>query len=201
MFRLEECGGIRKNLFFATAAQALNLVSAVLTSLVVPKALGVGDYGYWQLFSLYSGYTGIAMLGVNDGLVLRLAGKHLSEVNCHTFRGELILVAFSQTVLLAILAVPLVVAWWGSPERLIVVVAVMVNGVICNITTFMSFLLQSVNLTHVQSKVGMACRIAFFAMLLGALVRCTGICAADRHVDAFPVGLHGACMPLHAKSA
>lgn len=96
MFRLEECGGIRKNLFFATAAQALNLVSAVLTSLVVPKALGVGDYGYWQLFSLYSGYTGIAMLGVNDGLVLRLAGKHLSEVNCHTFRGELILVAFRK---------------------------------------------------------------------------------------------------------
>lgn len=169
MFRLEECGGIRKNLFFATAAQALNLVSAVLTSLVVPKVLGVGDYGYWQLFSLYSGYSGIAMLGVNDGLVLRLAGKHLSEVNYHTFRGELILVAFSQTVLLAILAVPLVVAWWGSPERLIVVVAVVVNGVICNITTFMSFLLQSVNLTHVQSKVSMVCRVAFFAMLLGLL--------------------------------
>lgn len=170
MFKLEECGGIRKNLFFATAAQTLNLVSAVLTSLVVPKALGVGDYGYWQLFALYSGYTGIAMLGVNDGLILRLAGKHLSEVNYHAFRGELVLVAFSQAVLLAILAVPLAVVWWGSPERLIVVMAVVVNGIICNITTFMSFLLQSVNLTHVQSKVGMACRVAFLMMLLGLLL-------------------------------
>lgn len=170
MFRLEECGGIRKNLFFATAAQALNLVSAVLTSLVVPKALGVGDYGYWQLFALYSGYTGIAMLGVNDGLVLRLAGKRLGEVDYRAFRGELALVAFSQTVLLVLLSVPLAIVWRDSSERLVVVAAVVANGVISNITTFISFLLQSVNLTHIQSKGGMACRVAFLAMLLGLLL-------------------------------
>lgn len=166
MFKLEECKGVRKNLFFAIAAQVLGFISSIFTSLVVPKALGVDDYGYWQLFVLYSSYTGIAMLGVNDGLVLRLAGKHLDEVDYRAFRGELALVVFSQTIMLILLAFPLAAMWCNSPERLFVAAAVVANGVISNVTTFISFLFQSVNLTHVQSKVGMASRVVFLVMLL-----------------------------------
>ena len=85
IFSTEERGGIAGNLAYAVVAQGIGLLSSILTSLVLPKFLGVEDYAYWQLFLLYSSYSGFALLGLNDGIYLRLGGKRYSEVN----HGEL----------------------------------------------------------------------------------------------------------------
>ena len=68
IFSTEETEGIAGNLAFAIVAQGVGLVSSFLTSLVLPKFLGVEDYAYWQLFLLYSSYSGFALLGLNDGI-------------------------------------------------------------------------------------------------------------------------------------
>ena len=54
IFSTEEKGGFGSNLAYAIVAQGVGLLSSILTSLVLPKFLGVEDYAYWQLFLLYS---------------------------------------------------------------------------------------------------------------------------------------------------
>ena len=58
IFSTEEQGGFSGNLAYAIVAQGVGLLSSILASLVLPKFLGVDDYAYWQLFLLYSSYSG-----------------------------------------------------------------------------------------------------------------------------------------------
>lgn len=65
-------------------------------SLVVPKVLGVEEYAHWQLFLFYAGYVGITMLGVGDGIYLRLGGKRFSEIDDCSLKIEAMLVCLFQ---------------------------------------------------------------------------------------------------------
>ena len=58
---------IARNTMIAFAAQFISLSVSVVMSLLVPKIVGVADYGYWQLFMFYTTYSGFFHLGLNDG--------------------------------------------------------------------------------------------------------------------------------------
>ena len=55
--------------------QAVLLIFGFIQSLIIPKYLSTTDYGYWQLFLLYTTYIGILHLGFLDGILVRWAGK------------------------------------------------------------------------------------------------------------------------------
>lgn len=61
---------IARNTMIAFAAQFISLSVSVVMSLLVPKIVGVADYGYWQLFMFYTTYSGFFHLGLNDGVYL-----------------------------------------------------------------------------------------------------------------------------------
>lgn len=64
-----------------TVSQILALgVSAVLI-MILPRFISVSDYGYWQLFILYSGYVGLFHFGYSDGLYITLGGKNIKVLN------------------------------------------------------------------------------------------------------------------------
>ena len=56
---------ILSNFSVALGAQGLSTLVGLLTSLIVPKLLGVADFGYWQLFIFYTTYLSIFKLGLN----------------------------------------------------------------------------------------------------------------------------------------
>ncbi len=119
IFSTEERGGIAGNLAYAVVAQGIGLLSSILTSLVLPKFLGVEDYAYWQLFLLYSSYSGFALLGLNDGIYLRLGGKRYSEVNHGELKAQQCVVAASQ-LLVAACCLAAVLAAGFEPYRSLV---------------------------------------------------------------------------------
>jgi len=57
-----------------SSGQILLLVFSLVQSLIIPKYLSTADYGYWQLFLLYTTYTGILHFGFIDGMLVRWAG-------------------------------------------------------------------------------------------------------------------------------
>ena len=73
------------------------LVSAVLI-LILPKFISVDDYGYWQLFILYSGYVGLFHFGYSDGLYITLGGKKLAEVDHTDLKKQFTVFIFFQFV-------------------------------------------------------------------------------------------------------
>lgn len=169
IFSLKENEGITANLVYAVVAQGVGLLSSLLMSLVVPKVLGLNDYAYWQLFLLYSSYSGLALFGFNDGIYLRLGGKRFSELDLNELKGQLVLVTAAQLILGVVLLSAL---GFLTPDknRLFVYLAVVISSVFANITICFAYVFQSTNLTQISSISTMSSKAAFLLCVISALI-------------------------------
>ena len=94
---------IAKNFSIAVISQGVSLAMSILTSLLVPKILGVEQYGYWQLFIFYIGYCGLFQLGLDDGVYLINGGNtretlDKKSINSQFWYGLVYQVAISVAV-------------------------------------------------------------------------------------------------------
>lgn len=62
------------------------LIAKALTWLVVPKVLGVTEYGYYKTFTLYLVYAMLLHFGLPDGILLIYGGQDYQEINRNEFR-------------------------------------------------------------------------------------------------------------------
>lgn len=62
------------------------LISGVLIGLLLPRLIGVEDYGYYKTFTLYITYVGLFMLGIGDGIYLEFGGVDYSSLDKKAFR-------------------------------------------------------------------------------------------------------------------
>ena len=46
------------NLLYSFFAQGISMCLSIMMSLLIPKMLGIEDFGYWQLFLFYINYVG-----------------------------------------------------------------------------------------------------------------------------------------------
>ena len=153
-FSLEEKGSLKGNVGLAVVAQAIALLSSVMMTIVVPKVLGIEEYAYWQLFTLYVGYVGLLLFGIHDGIFLRLGGISVDRIDWPRIKTQFALVAFFQIVSLA--TVGCVVAFsGGQAERVMVLLFVVANGLITNPASFLFYLLRAANLPNIYSKATM----------------------------------------------
>ncbi len=64
-----------KGIIGVSFTNVISVIISMLISFVLPLFLSVEDYGYWQLYVLYSGYVGILAFGFNDGIHLNYGGR------------------------------------------------------------------------------------------------------------------------------
>lgn len=150
LFSLEERGGFGSNLTYAIIAQGITLASSVFMSLIVPKLLGVEDYAYWQLFVLYSGYIGLALFGIHDGVFLRLGGARVTEISWSSIKAELLLVTGLQLLISAVVLLVTCFPFTGDSRQL-VFLFVVVNGLLVNPPAFMFYVFRAANLPNIYS--------------------------------------------------
>ena len=60
----------KKNMLLALGAQAVALGVGLIKSLVLPVAMSVEGFAYWQVYVLYSGFVGVCAFGYTDGVYL-----------------------------------------------------------------------------------------------------------------------------------
>lgn len=174
IFSTEERGGFAGNLAYAVAAQGIGLLSSVLASLVLPRFLGVDDYAYWQLFLLYSSYSGIALLGLNDGIYLRLGGRHYDELDHGALKAQQLVVAAAQLAVAALCLAAIAAGGFGTYRALVLGMCVLM-GLLTNLTQCLRYVFQCTNLTRISSLADLISRGLFLAcmvalLLLGATV-------------------------------
>lgn len=165
MFSLEERGGLASNLVYAIVAQGMSLASSVLMSLVVPKLLGIEDYAYWQLFVLYSGYVGLALLGVHDGVFLRLGGATVSEIDWSRIKTQFALVTGFQLLAGASVLLATCVPFSGD-SRQIIFLLVVADGLIVNPSAFLFYVFRAANLPSIYSTASMVSGAFWVAALV-----------------------------------
>ncbi|MEH7250466.1 hypothetical protein V7114_27310, partial [Neobacillus niacini] len=60
-----------KNFSYTLSSNLISMIISTIVILIVPKVLGVEDYGYWQLYLFYASFVGFLHFGWNDGIYLR----------------------------------------------------------------------------------------------------------------------------------
>ncbi|WP_151035641.1 lipopolysaccharide biosynthesis protein [Bacillus wiedmannii] len=78
-----------KNIIYMLAAQGVSLSLSFLTAFILPMFLGVEQFGYWQIYLLYTAYVGIFCMGYNDGLYLRYGNYDYDELPFDLLRASI----------------------------------------------------------------------------------------------------------------
>ena len=141
---------LAKNASVAFAAQGVAMCVSIITTLLVPKVLGVEQFGYWQLFIFYSTYVGFFHFGLNDGVYLINGGLPRGVINKRAVNSQFIAGTAIQFALgLGILL--FVVASDPGPERSFVLSCVALYMVVKNAALYLGYVFQAMNETRLYS--------------------------------------------------
>lgn len=75
-----------KDILKVFLSNVLKLLAGVLVGFLLPKIIGVTDYGYFKTFTLYASYVGLLHFGFADGIYLQYGGKNYEELERCSFR-------------------------------------------------------------------------------------------------------------------
>lgn len=158
-----------KNLIMAFAAQGVGFVASLVTSFVVPKLLGVSEFGYWQLFMFYTTYVGFFHFGLNDGVYLLLGGKKRDEVDKRSVNSQFLFGLIYQAIIsLSILFISLIFISDGGRQFVWMSTAVFL--LLYNVTYFFGSLFQAMNETKLFSLSTVVDRFTFLILLFVLLL-------------------------------
>lgn len=76
-----------RNVLKVSFSNLAKLLSGVLVAFLLPKMIGVTDYGYYKTFTLYASYTGLLHFGFADGIYLKYGGTNYDKLNKQSFRS------------------------------------------------------------------------------------------------------------------
>lgn len=157
------------NVVAALISQGISLFASILTSLLVPKLLGVEEFGFWQLFIFYSSYVGFFHLGLCDGVYLINGGKARDAIDKRSINSQFIFMLIYQLLFAAII---LLVAFkfFGEGERRFVVAATALFLFLNNANVYIGYIFQAMNETKLYSYSIMIDRGVFAFLLLILLV-------------------------------
>lgn len=107
---------LARNVSVAFFAQGVAMAVNIAVSLLVPKALGVEEYGYWQLFIFYASYVGFGHLGLNDGVYLINGGTKRCDIDKKSVNSQMVL-SFSFQIIIALAILIMVYTGYVGPQR------------------------------------------------------------------------------------
>ena len=74
------------NIMKVTTSNIIKLFAGVVVGFILPKIIGVSDYGYHKTFTLYATYVSLLSFGIVDGIYLKYGGKNYDQLNREQFR-------------------------------------------------------------------------------------------------------------------
>lgn len=145
-----------KNIFFSVFANALNLLISTVLIFIVPKNIGIAEFGLWQLYLLYTSYSSFFHLGYPDGVYLRYGGEKYESLDVVLFKNTNNLFIGSQLFISAVLSILSVLFF----DNLIIAIAFSLSVFIINSRTHNMYILQATNRVKESS----------FILILGNLI-------------------------------
>ncbi|MEF3692823.1 MAG: oligosaccharide flippase family protein [Acholeplasmataceae bacterium] len=76
-----------KSVLLVVLSNIVKLFGSIIVSFVIPRLLGIMDYGFYKIFALYSTYFALTHLGFVDGIYLKYGGKKISDLKENDFRS------------------------------------------------------------------------------------------------------------------
>lgn len=163
---------IIKNFSYTIFSNFISLLITALVTLIVPKLIGVEEFGFWQLYIFYSAYVVFLSFGWYDGIYLRYGGKEYKEIDKELFFSQFYMFVFFQ--LLIFLIIMLVSNFLISDEnRLFIFKMTLICMLIVNVKYMLQYILQGTNRIKEYARTIMIDRI--FYLCLSILLLLFGI--------------------------
>ena len=154
-----------KNFSYTLFSNLVSLLISALVVLVVPKLIGVEEYGYWQLYLFYTSYVGFLHFGWNDGVYLRCGGKDYDKIDKKLLFSQYHMLVISQLLIgmsIALLAVFFV----RDPERMFIFQMTALCLVIVNSRYMLLLLLQATNRIKGYAQITILDRVTYLGLVL-----------------------------------
>ena len=74
------------------------LISGVVAGFVIPKIMGVNDYGMYKTYTLYIAYTGLFQIGFLDGIAVKFGGQDYDSLDKNRFSSYFKLFFMTQVI-------------------------------------------------------------------------------------------------------
>lgn len=148
-----------------------NLVSFIISSLIIfiiPKLIGIADYGYLQLYMFYVTYVGFLHFGWNDGIYLRYGGKEYKDLDKESFFSQFYMLVALQLLIAAILGSASII-YFSDENRIFIILMTIISMIFTNIRYFTLYVLLGTNRIREYSRVTIFDRIVY-AFLLAVLL-------------------------------
>lgn len=145
-------------------SQLVVLILGLAKATIIPSAMGVSDYGYWQIYVFYTSFVGIFSLGFHDGLYLRYGGLASNKIYLPTLRKSLTI--YSSTLFIFAVVFSLLYVYRSDSQSASIMVLVSWNIVIMGLLGVISQILQTTNQLKKYSIQNIPDKLFFFFSLL-----------------------------------
>ena len=156
---------IIKNVALTLSSNIFSLLISTLVILVIPKLIGIEEYGYLQLYIFYTSYVGFLHFGWNDGIYLRYGGELYENLNKRIFNSQFYLLVISQVVIA--IAVYLVASYLQlEQDKLFVINMTIISLIFTNLRYMFLFILQGTNRIKDYSMVTILDKLIYIVVIL-----------------------------------
>ncbi|WP_327083738.1 hypothetical protein U0700_01310 [Streptococcus suis] len=157
------------NSSYAITSNLLSLLVSTLVILILPKLIGVEEYGYWQLYLFYTSYVGFAHLGWIDGIYLKYGGEEYERLDKQKFFSQFIAYSLFQTIIAILIFVVGNSIDVGTNKEFIFNM-LSLTLLATNLRFFVIYLLQTTNLIKESVRIMILDRVLYICLLLGLIV-------------------------------
>lgn len=158
-----------KNFSYTFSSNLLSLLISTLVVLIVPKMIGVNEYGYWQLYLFYASYVGFLHFGWSDGIYLREGGKSYKELDKNQIFSQFYMLTLMQ-ICLAIFIMIVSRGILQDENKKVIINLIAITMVITNIRSLPIFVLQATNRIKEYAHITIADRVIYFVLIILALM-------------------------------
>lgn len=158
-----------KNFSYALISNVTSLLVSTILVLILPKIVGVEEYGYWQVYIFYTSYVGFFHFGWSDGIYLRYAGKTYEELDKKVFFSQFWMLVAFQVIVASIIA--LLAGFLGQDPNKVYIFRMM--ALCCLIViprALLEYTLQFTNRIQEYSKILLLDRILYCFLMLAAVL-------------------------------
>lgn len=153
------------NFSYVVTSNLTSTLISTITILIVPKLLGVSEYGYWQLYLLYSSYTGFLQFGWCDGIYLRYGGKDYCHLNKGLMKSQLVYVLILY-IFVGVVILGGVACVFPKHVYVNILLYTGISGLITTARGFFYFILQATNRFKEYARMTFLDRVSFGVILI-----------------------------------
>lgn len=157
------------NTMYTFSANFVSFTVNALIILIIPKMIGISEYGYYQMYILLSTYTSYFHFGWCDGIYLRYVGKKYEELDKEMLASQFKGIVFLSLLLFFILGIVINTIFYSFEKRWIYYVASFAI-IIVTPKTFTSVVMQMINRMEEYSKIVLIEKVVYIFVLITLLL-------------------------------